>query len=669
MVGLAPIIRALVESPVGVKTFGSDLVTDIMEHGGLYSIYRGAEDLPATIYIGNELRTYFSSTTNHQNRAGLTFYASEIYTDTNRTSRPAIQYLLDQFEIERRGDISHLTPRVTLSSLYTGRMRLLIQALLGAGRCISRATYFLMSESSFADAYSVNQACPFDAANPNTDGLIVSPQGVYWWVRISSANIKFRKLKTDDTLQLRSFGLSGTKLLVHELAALVPDTSRPEVVVSISGLVDVIGTREPVAYGWHFNYASPWKASIVTYQTGADAVSANWYRESTLATVSFSFVEEVPTGTLQILEQDVKFNLPSINPLWYDSGYGYCALVPPAVLNSQTSDPNAPLYCFYGRDNVLKVLRYTRAFENVTTGDVSDVGWNPCGCGDSYSYSQFEESKTTTGGYLLEGVDFSVDNISYNREYVNGYQENKPMGSVTNIDYTSAITTTNDCAGNNTTAAVVGLTPPFGYSRVPPGGQTGLYASAYSDTTRWFHSIQNDKQFAAIAVGDAEAVMLSRLSTDKVYGKVRTISAITPGLSGDIIEWQLSEIEVRPPSGSWESLSVSIITKSSTPGFGWSGTYGGGSMEYFPEVESIYSETKLITSREAIDVSGASDVWDGCYGANILDPCVGCSAPLVSMAYSSGGFFTPVPGLPQPIKGYPDTMPMSYLYTRWIGDA
>jgi len=240
---------------------------------------------------------------------------------------------------------------------------------------------------------------------------------------------------------------------------------------------------------------------------------------------------------------------------------------------------------------------------------------------------------------------------------------------VTNVEYTSAITAVNDCAGNNTIAAVVGLTPPGGNSRVPPGGQTGLYASAYSDTTRWFHSIQNNKQFAAIAVGDAEAVMLSRLLTDKVYDKKRTIVAISPGLSGDIIEWRLSELEIREPSGPWVAISCSITTKYHTPGFGWSGTYGGGGIEYFPEIETSSSETKLVTSRGILDIPDAEDAWGGCYGVNILQPCVGCNAPGVSMAYSSGGYFSPIPASPQPIRGYPEVMPMSYLYTRWIGDA
>ena len=297
----------------------------------------------------------------------------------------------------------------TKPELYSGLLRLAVQAKLGAGvnpdalvpdswggRMLpyryglvrtSDYTYFLVNISNVAGCRAAR--------------LITKMPCVLEWLRAGTLN-------DDDARRFEAWLLSTAVVEVDEdNNQIVFD------VVSAAAFLDVLDGRSALSpTGWHYGYGDNAVAGIVTYKIGDGSSNSEYYWETTLAEVVFTFTESDNVwsihGSLSVLEADVYFvnKLPN-NLLWVrdDSTGSTCLFRPPVgvVVNTGISI-DAPVAVFYGKDGERKVLRYSFEPYDAIDDPITDVDFPPvCGSGTSNAIKEIYKNAGGIGGWYVQG--------------------------------------------------------------------------------------------------------------------------------------------------------------------------------------------------------------------------------------------------------------------------
>jgi len=648
--GAWPIVRTWIESPIGGGGGGlpASWYFAILEHGALQLAPRSDDYLPLSVYTGSAVKSYYINSVNLVSRGRGDYYLSEIYAEPTPIGGQ-VDRLLQQLEAERFYNLSITTPPITLSSLYTGLMRLAVQSWLSVGRSVASGAYV----STYGDlvlAPATNYAAPYTPVRPAYAGLI-KHENVYWWVRINNSSVTFFKMVANPEVAIPQARQDDPrKSEVRRLASLMP--SGYSVTVDVPEIAEIGG--QPLAHGWHFNHKQPWKASIVTQRVSPGATSADWYRESTLATLSFAFNEAgEPSASLGIIESDVPFNIPAIHPIWYPSDAGYCTLE--TELGWRQCPDLAPLYCFYSQDNTLIVARIRNESTNLGTEKTGVFDEMPCGLGSVSRDSQII-GRTQSGGYALGGIDHSSGNISESHAIQTGTLDVR----YTSTDYVESSPFSNvgpGCDGTGGSLNIDGDITAF-------LNVTFLRGGIFRDITSWSRSISNTYQSVIIPRDDAEAAYIIKKSSDKVYGKTQNIGYPAEGNPGQWVEMTIGGVFVRTVG----PVTVDYVRKIRIEHA--SGTYQTD-VTNFPDEESFDgSSAHLITSRGVFEADAPDgSVWENCLFGSQAYPCGICSGATVSLAYSSGGVFTTGGGNKQYLDTYSPDAGSSPRSLRWIGDA
>lgn len=665
-----------------------DLETMLFEHGAL-RVFKDsrwdAEDAePCTVHIGDDLRDYFSGSgtplgagahsyfqwlisdslsqvtprSEIQPLGSAESYPSRRFTRKNYLSeKPVAEFM--RSVAERDSFLSSHTPPVTLSSIYTGFLRYGVQSWIGSGREVGSASYIYVNGD--AGLFSATDpVCPFETVEPHNDGLIYDEDYNFWWVRVEPTQVKFRRLKATRKGTALAKLKTATpdedpwrKYMMVVLSGLRPDEDTEEVVCPLADLSLAVGDgRAPVAYGWHFNRQAPWKASIVTQREIDDAT---WYREATLATLSFSFSDGAPTCSISISEQDTRFSLPSINPLWFYDHNAWCCL---ASKTSSYFTADVPLYCFYDDTGALRVLRHTRYPGELEESDVGDLSRTTCGF-DTQHVEREVKTFTRSGGYLLGAADFRECESSSGIRYVYDYAivEN---GSSTNPSILFSVPSS--CCSE---------VPDFGNDwYIPVGNLTSYYGTIADSLYTYTFSISGEHNFAQIPVNDAEAVYLVK-PTQSVTSGVHdwyTQNGNPGGYSG--IEGFVSTVMTRESS---QDPYVPMVVD-----WNWCAINHGGFLpgdtvdehtEAVPETTEWTGEAFLITSRGEFPLTYTD--WDSVDTTimSYIDPCppfkTGCSA---TFSYRTGWNANPPDG-PYIENGGFEFGEEDLDPIRWMGDV
>lgn len=606
-------------------------------------------------------------------------------------ANPSRKSLFDLLNSE--GNLSFLTPAITTGSNYTGLMRLAVQTWLGVGRPPGTALYLTIDGDPFV-VEAVDGVCPHERIEPFKDGLIYTTDYTFWWVRIAGATVSFVKMATDKATDFAKQVLASStlseedrrKYLMFLIAGLRKDAADITVSYEPSGLTNVVGDgRAPLYFGWHYNYATPWKASIVTIrECTADEISdkGGWFRTATLATISFAFDENgVPyIGSVDIPVQDIWFNLPTIHSLYYPLHRFWCALTTPSGTGNlpMVNDPDRfiPLYCFYLQEtNELEVIEYWFEETQLTQPNYN-LYWHVCGFGPPYEEKVSDWWKRDRyGGYRARTNNLVVHSKTESGYYVELLQYPVPTKTTVNTSIIYTEPRQYSCGPGmlNGDGGFLDWLHGNGYydNYSPIGTVTSRYGTIYQDYRKADVSYEGIYISCVIPVYDAEACFLAHLERTYYYPSIRFIFyEADPSVQGTIVEQNYFGMKVREEStAEWIDVEFDETWCNGDPPQG-SGGYETKTV-VIPEEEVLGGPTKVVSSRGIFDSSLAQDGWIPCFGSSWVQPCdVGCVAA-ATFAFTGGGIYRDLDGNEsgyRVIGGY-DEDTWGILSTRWIGDA
>jgi hypothetical protein len=592
-------------------------------------------------------------------------YESGVYVD--KAPGPDIEALQNIFEIERVNTLYSITPSITNHTSYTGIMRLFQQSLLGVGRIIGRTTYFIVPFDFIdAGADANKKVCPFASVDPLNDGLIFSPDMVFWWVRIEPTKVVFSKMTLDAPEFVRSLlvGLYASwpsklentiRSMSIIMSFLQSDTTSDQIEILIPELSNVFGGREPLAWGWHFNHSYPWEASIVTISDGPDATKLSWYFTSTLAKLVFSFsdFDGLPSAELTIEAQDTEFYTPTQlrRPLLYMN----CLFVPTIIGTTAkaglTTKP-VSLYCYYEIETNSRVLiKHRINTSTLQTRNYTSIPlppsrneWYVCGTG-SFSFEQhFEAYYPYATGYVIEGStndrDFSAvlvtqDQVSYTT------QTSVYSHTVSNLVASAAPDNTIGVTCNEKQTQDYNASMMDGYyfaaAETPIGGYTATKAFRNSTNltrkTDWF----NHYQFCLIPRSCAESVYIGTNDFGRDFYHNNNVStAILPQtVQGDwnLVKWS-RKVNVDSPLIVTDDSLTGVLTSGE-----WGTNFSTSVNTSLPLQERNEGKTYLYNSTGIFDCGSAHDGWNSCFSYQV-DPCVyaDCGGD-VAITYNKGGHY------------------------------
>lgn len=263
-------------------------------------------------------------------------------------------------------------------SLYTGKLRLMVQAIYGSKR--SDYAYTTVSGWDVLQIAGVTLGI-----NVPTAGLYTAPDGSYWLIKIGT-DVTAQSLIVAGGYEAET---ADPLSEAYKLSRLVPTGT--ETTLAGSSLTSALsGYDGPLAYGWKFNSTGD-EASIVVYgtQTGISAkhistgatvsvtgiktkllkVSIDW-DEINLAPI-FSSVTSVETGN-HLPYTQVKTFYP-VNLL---SARVMKCLVVDIASHNAVANLIAPIYCYYDKTDTLQVERVKNATYTDYAADYSGAAQN-----------------------------------------------------------------------------------------------------------------------------------------------------------------------------------------------------------------------------------------------------------------------------------------------------
>ena len=247
-------------------------------------------------------------------------------------------------------------------SVYTGKMRLMIQAIYGS----KRNDYTYAAESAGMDNL-VLAGVSLGISTP-TAGLYTAPDGSYWLIKIGT-NVTYQKLKISGAYQaaIEDEPLSEA----YALSRLIPEPGSAATTMAGSSLSSALsGYSGPLAYGWKFNSDGS-EASVVVHgvQTGMSGKTFPAGTNSTGVGIKTALLKVVlgwdavnlhPTF-VSVTTVETGLHMPYVQsrlliPI-IDDGAKIMECLIPGSAGSVVNNWTGPLYCYYKPDDVLSIFR------------------------------------------------------------------------------------------------------------------------------------------------------------------------------------------------------------------------------------------------------------------------------------------------------------------------
>lgn len=273
-----------------------------------------------------------------------------------------------------------------ISSLYSGKLQLLIQAMYGDKTIAFKLSY---QAADFDIPFLILDNYELHFEQEDSAGLWTDPDTLdYAIVRIKTSDhavsVSARKLLlTECGKALRSYLLrlrksdewknrletAEWKLLEKKFEAYILKSARIDVVDLYSGSeVRIVG--DPFSqHGWAFSWDGR-QAHIVTHES-ISLGGGNSKRIARRYTVSVSrssqLTELLALSAELSLSESVEYQIrPGTDLIWY---YNYILAKMVTVVTGGNPTPfgtAAPIYCFYDNDNILRVVRYSYLSETLS---------------------------------------------------------------------------------------------------------------------------------------------------------------------------------------------------------------------------------------------------------------------------------------------------------------
>lgn len=286
--------------------------------------------------------------------------------------------------------VSILTKKQTQAycpaSMFTGKLRLMVQSIYGSkrndyrGPASSLIQPYLEIDSGVKDSEGDPIYVKLDTGLYNS-GLYKDPSGDYWLIEIG-ANIKYRRMKAKIRQdQLEEAGVDIEDVDTAEafiLSTLVPETT------STAMQLSPLQTDEfPLFYGWKFNKDGD-KASIVVFRTNdsipcftgaGGATTAKGY-SSRLYTIVIGFDEDAGVPKVTSVTQGTSgTHIPYIQnkilyPVWALQAMQCLKAATPNAQPDRFANLKTPAYCYYDRDNTLKIFTISNSRPVATAGSI-----------------------------------------------------------------------------------------------------------------------------------------------------------------------------------------------------------------------------------------------------------------------------------------------------------
>lgn len=241
------------------------------------------------------------------------------------------------------------------SSVYTGKMRLMVQAIYG-----SKRSDYAHSPNSNGFDNLVLAGVSLGITTP-TAGLYTAPDGTYWLINIGSS-VSYRRLVISGNHEPIDLGEPLSE--AYALGRLIPQPGGSEVTMSGSSLTSALAGMSPVAYGWKYNMAGN-EAHIVVYKTATitginaagSTVSGPGIQTALLkVTIGWDAVDLVPTFlSVSTVTSGNHF------PFQQTKVFAPFLLLSAKVMkcltvsgsNAVFQDLSAPIYCYYDSTDTL----------------------------------------------------------------------------------------------------------------------------------------------------------------------------------------------------------------------------------------------------------------------------------------------------------------------------
>lgn len=682
-----PLDRGLIPGGLGVALRQNRLEIQqamLLYNAGLLGL-RSQQDYPLSIYAGTGVQTYFAGAGSiipgsqaAQYLVGAGAYGGEscgsgtsiVFPPTppaldNDNAYFSTVYLDEQSASELEDERAD-GESTSLSSLFTGLLRLGVQAKVGAGR-------------------PINELCPaaWLALDGNAHGLVRDDDYLYWLIQITQDGVSAAALENGPLtecyrLELAAGTITDANDALRVESILISDLTSTVAPVDLLAQVDlesIYGGRMPLAYGWHYTHAAPWDAVIVTSREGLFATVSNWYAEQTLAHVGITITTGAPVAVVTIDEKDTRVCGHPFQPPWMaplPDNYAVCAVViPPVGHSAGDSDAKAPLYAFYKRgagSDELVTLRYTRKYSG------GSVPWSPielelCGANDTDSGTASWSSSSSIGGFSLGSTDWTgrqyAESGSYSQETIILSQGSSGANTVCSSPSGW------DCTG--------GSMSDWLDANVPEGGEWGCdyftetqnpheYVNAYRQKIKEDGDYsESESQFAIVPGFDAEACYLGRgTSTTRTGKRVVTQNST----SDDFCETRLN-VRWRYPGENFNPIGWSPwFKRTTTQDTDWPG--GSTSETTYPGDSTATSgEIVLITGTGPDAQSLDDDVighWSAALGVATDNLCPGWGMMVSAPFGGDGLIYERSPGARIIDGGYPSLHSLP-SFLRWVGYA
>lgn len=253
-------------------------------------------------------------------------------------------------------------------SLYTGKLKLYVQALYGSARSDFRVDFSRDAEGELSVfAGTSPPTTPLESGTQVwvnlgykslTSGLITTPDGKYLLVEVGLSGITYREMRGAP----RNNARLGRERETYGLAQLVPSAVERTAIGPDMAQIAAL----PLAYGWHFNNSGT-EAAIVVYRnkdiTGPVAFTTRTATiggyEFALYVLAFSYAPDTGVLSYELRLADAGQHIPYLfSKVFSPTPTGLKLLVPSSAppYESVATELSAPLYCFY-TDDKLNVVR------------------------------------------------------------------------------------------------------------------------------------------------------------------------------------------------------------------------------------------------------------------------------------------------------------------------